>query len=321
MNKKALFAGTIVLLLAFAILPAANAVVLDPSGCPAGNSTAVLKLYKEYNSTYNQCYYHGPPLILGSLLKKYNLTIKISTPNNIRISISKLDNILEHKPISNLTWNEAYYMARRYSSSNGGKSYSTSKYNKVVECVNQMISVQNTPQSRALAYIEMSAAAGSMYGLTNNPKWLEKNEYFIVMSLQNNPSGIVNDGISPLNSTWWDGAGLSSFKSWGYNVPQPAIDFVNKALRAARAGKLNTQAQLKEIGFYQWKKKYLIPIVNEKTPKKIIVPTKGTTSTQLSGILNFIFKHGSDLAKGIGGIFIFSIVLLLVRRRRNRYYY
>ncbi len=35
MNKKALFTGVIALLVVFAILPAANAVVLDPSGCPA----------------------------------------------------------------------------------------------------------------------------------------------------------------------------------------------------------------------------------------------------------------------------------------------
>jgi len=57
MSKKALFTGVIALLVMFAVLPAANAVVLDPSGCPAGNSTAVLKLYKEYNSSYKICNY------------------------------------------------------------------------------------------------------------------------------------------------------------------------------------------------------------------------------------------------------------------------
>ena len=307
MNKKALFAGTIVLLLAFALLPAANAVVLDPMGCPVGNSTAVKNLYKEYNTTYQNCM-NTPGLIPASLKKKYN------------VPYSGIINVLKKKPVSNLTWAEADYMAYMYPGPIAEKAYSPSIYNKIVDYVNQMINVRNTPQSRALAYESMSLAADNMYRATNNPKWSQKGTYFTVMFLQNNPSGIVN-GVGLPNSTWWDSVDLSSFKWEGYNVPQPAIDFVNKALRAARAGKLNTQAQLKEIGFYQWKKKYLIPIVNEKTPKKIIVPTKGTTSTQLSGILNFIFKHGSDLAKGIGGIFIFSIVLLLVRRRRNRYYY
>ncbi|GBE53918.1 hypothetical protein BMS3Bbin15_00064 [archaeon BMS3Bbin15] len=41
MNKKALFTGTIILLMAFALLPAANAVVLDPMGCPAGNTCVI----------------------------------------------------------------------------------------------------------------------------------------------------------------------------------------------------------------------------------------------------------------------------------------
>ena len=103
MNKKALFAGTIILLMAFAVLPAANAVVLDPSGCPAGNSTAVLNMYKHYNITKETCDSTcGFGLIQAYLNKKYNL------PNG-------LDSILENKPISNLTWAEAYYMAQLYS--------------------------------------------------------------------------------------------------------------------------------------------------------------------------------------------------------------
>ncbi|GCC11498.1 hypothetical protein IPdc08_01553 [archaeon] len=307
MNKKALFTGALTLLVLFAVLPAANAVVLDPSGCPAGNSTAVLKLYKEYNTTYQACM-NTPGLVPASLKKKYN------------VSYSGITNVLKNKPVSNLTWAEAYYMSYMYSSSDGGKSsYSPSKYNKIVEYVNQMISVQNTPQSRALGYIEMETAADSMYGATNNPKWLQKQTYFNIMILQNNPNGIVNDGgFDWNNSTWWDGVDLTPLQRRGYNVPQKAIDFVNKAWNAARAGKLNTQAQLTKIGFYQWKKKYLIPIVNEKVPQKSI-PTK--IADTLPGILNFISKYGSDLAKGIGGIFILSIVLLVLKRRRdNRYY-
>ncbi|GCC10395.1 hypothetical protein IPdc08_00418 [archaeon] len=55
MNKKALFSGALALIVMFAVLPAANAVVLDPMHCPTGNSTAVLKLHKEYNTTYQTC--------------------------------------------------------------------------------------------------------------------------------------------------------------------------------------------------------------------------------------------------------------------------
>ncbi len=308
MNKKTLLFGAIALLVMFAVLPAANAVVLDPSGCPAGNSTAVLKIYKEYNSTYQTCMNtYGNGLISDSLIKKYN----------VGRNVSQLDNILEHKPVSNLTWAEAYYMAEMYSYTENQKSYSLSMYNKDVDYANQVIQEENTPQSRALAYIVMSSAADSMYNLKNNPMWLQKETYFIVMSLQNNPDGIINSGTFSSNSTWWDSVGLTTLQWKGYNVPEKGINFVDKAWNAAKAGKLNTPAQLKEIGFYQWKKKYLIPIISEKAPQKSI-PIKIIDT--LPGILTFLTKYGRDLVKAIGGIFLLGIVLLVVNRRRNRYY-
>ncbi len=292
MNKKALFTGVITLLVMFAVLPAANAVVLDPSSCPAGNSTAVKNMYAQYNSTPKTCMYG---LVTDSLLKKYK-------------SITVARNVLKNKPVSNLTWNEAYYMAQFYSSPAIGKPYSIFLYNKDVNYANQMINVQNTPQSRALAYLVMENAAGSMYKKTFNNQWDLKQSYFTTMLLQNDPSGIVNGGGSDWNnSTWWDSLGLENLKEEGYNVPQKAISLSWAFWTAASNGKLKTQAQLKEIGFFQWKKNYLIPIINEKAPQKSI-PTKIVDT--LPGVFTFILKYGRDLVKAIGGIFLLGIVLL-----------
>ncbi len=305
MNKKALFTGGMFLLVMFAILPAANAVVLDPSGCPAGNSTAVKNLYAQYNSSYQICKYG---LVTDSLSKKYHLGPYIG----------KLRNILENKPVSNLTWNEAYYMGNLYSSPAIGKPYPLSSYNKDVDYVNHMINLRNTPQSRALAYIVMENAAGSMYQNHQNNQWDLEQTYYITMFLQNDPSGIIdNGGYDWNNSTWWNSLGLESLRQDGYNVPQKAISLSWAFWTAASAGKLNTPTELRNIGFYQWKKKYLIPIISEKAPQKSI-PTKIIDT--LPSILTFITKYGRDLVKVIGGIFLLGIVLLVVRRRRNRYY-
>ncbi|HEQ78080.1 MAG TPA: hypothetical protein ENI78_00445 [Euryarchaeota archaeon] len=165
----------------------------------------------------------------------------------------------------------------------------------------------------------MSDAAGSMFNLKSNPQWNLLETYSIVMSLQNNPDGIVNDGgFDWNNSTWLDGVSLGSLQYMGYKVPQKAIDFEYKAWNAAKAGKLNTQAQLREIGFYQWKKKYLIPIVHEKAPQKSI-PRKIVDT--IPPILNFLSRYGSDLGKGIGVIFILGIFLLVLKRKRENKYY
>ena len=308
MNRKVFFTGVMVLILAFAILPAANAVVLDPSGCPAGNSTVVKNLYAQYNISLKTCdSTDGFGLIQAYFNKKYNL------PNG------NVESILEKIPVSNLTWNEAYYMANLYSVNNIGKKYPLSSYNKDVDYVNRMINVQNTPQSRALAYIVMENAAGSMYQNHQNNQWDLEQTYYITMFLQNDPSGIINGGGSDWNiSNSWSDLGLETLQQEGYNVPQSAVNFQYEAASAASSGKLNTQAELKKIGFYQWKKKYLIPIISEKAPQKSI-PTKIVDT--LPGILTFLTKYGRDLAKGIGGIFLLGIVLLIVRRRRNRYYY
>ena len=309
MNKKALFTGGMFLLVMFAILPAANAVVLDPSGCPAGNSTAVKNLYAQYNTTYHHCYYHSSGLIPASLQKKYH----------VGVNVSKLDNILEKIPVSTLTWNEAYYMANLYSVNNIGKKYPLSSYNKDVDYVNHMINLRNTAQSRALAYNIMTIAASSMYQNHQNNQWNLKQTYFLTLFLQNNPDGILNDGSSDWNnSTFWPGLGLEGLRQEGYNIPQAALNFEYKAWTAASAGKLNTPTELRNIGFYKWKKKYLIPIISEKAPQKSI-PTKIIDT--LPGILTFLSKYGRDLVKVIGGIFLLGIVLLVVRRRRNRYYY
>ncbi len=309
MNKKALFTGVIALLVMFAVLPAVSGMVLDPMGCPAGNSTAMRNIYAQYNTTYNQCYYYSSGLISASLQKKYH----------VGLNVSKLDNILKNKPVSNLTWNEAYYMASVYSVSNIGKKYPLSSYNKYVDYANQMIQKENTYPSRALAYNIMTIAASSMYQNHQNNQWDLKQTYFLGMFLQNDPSGIINGGGSDWNiSNSWSDLGLETLKQEGYNVPQAAVNFQYEAASAASAGKLNTQAELKKIGFYQWKKKYLIPIVNEKAPQKSI-PTKIVDT--LSGIFTFILKYGRDLVKAIGGIFLLGIVSFVVRRRRNRYYY
>jgi len=180
MSKKALFTGVIALLVMFAVLPAANATVLDPMNCPAGNSPAVKNLYAQYNSSYKICNYG---LITDSLYKRYN----------VGLNKSKLDNILENKPVSKLTWAEAYYMANFYSNSPFGKKYSIFQYNRDANYANKMIQEENTPQSRALAYIVMADAAGSMFNLKSNPQWNLKETYFIVMFLQNNPDGILNN--------------------------------------------------------------------------------------------------------------------------------
>ena len=304
MNRKVFFTGVMVLILAFAILPAANAVVLDPSGCPAGNSTVVKNLYAQYNISLKTCdSTDGFGLIQAYFNKKYNL------PNG------NVESILEKIPVSNLTWNEAYYMANLYSVNNIGKKYPLSSYNKDVDYVNRMINVQNTPQSRALAYIVMENAAGSMYQNHQNNQWDLEQTYYITMFLQNDPSGIINGGGSDWNVSWWGSLGLQSIKHEGYNVPQSAIDFQYEAGSLASSGKLNTQAQLKKIGFYYWKKTYLIPIIAEKGPD-VSIPMKigHFTFTLLS-------KYGNNVFIIIGAIFVIILGLLVVKRRRDRYYY
>ena len=83
MNKKAIFTGAIAILVMFAVLPAANAVVLDPMYCPAGNSIAVKNIYAQYNLAYHTC---EGSLIETTLVKKYN------------VSYSGIFNVLKNKP-------------------------------------------------------------------------------------------------------------------------------------------------------------------------------------------------------------------------------
>ena len=311
MNRKTLLFGAIALLVMFAVLPAANAVVLDPSGCPSGNSTAVLKIYKEYNSTYQTC----NELVYDSLMKKYN----------VGVNASKLDNILENKPISNLTWNEAYYMAGLYSvSKNEGRNIEyLPRYHKDLQYAKQMINARNTTQSRALAYETMAEATQfrSNSGKPGSDVWMQRALPYFMKFIENDPSAMINNGDGDSNVTWWGDIGIKDLRDDGYKFSNKAVAFDNKVMTAAEDGKLNTPAELRNIGFYQWKKQDIIPLEKEKGPERSI-PYKinNIITTHVSGILPFYLKYGSTIFKGVGILFVLSIVLLVVKRRRNRYY-
>ncbi len=316
MNRKTLLFGAISILIMFAVLPAANAVVLDPSGCPSGNSTAVLKIYKEYNSTYHTCM-NTYGLVYDSLGKKYHLGPYLG----------KLRNILEKKPISNLTWNEAYYMAGLYSNSkNPSRNIEyLPRYHKDLQYAKQMINARNTTQSRTLAYITMAIATQfrSNSGKPGSDVWMQRALPYFMKFIENDPSAMMNNGDGDSNVTWWSSRtfDLMDLQYDGYKISNKGLAFTSKAITAAEDGKLNTPAELRNIGFYQWKKQDIIPLEKEKGPERSI-PYKisNIITTHVSGILPFYLKYGSTIFKGVGILFVLSIVLLVVKRRRNRYY-
>jgi len=315
MNKKTLLFGAISLLIMFAVLPAANAVVLDPSGCPSGNSTAVRNLYAQYNSTYQTCMnsHEGSGLIGISLSKKYNM------------HIGYVEALLEKRPVSNLTWNEAYDLAGLYSTSkNEGRNIEyLSRYHKDLQYAKQMINARNTTQSRALAYLTMAMATQfrTNSGMQGSDVWMQRALPFDMKFIENDPSGMINSGDGDSNVSYWgDIFDLRDLKIDGYKYSNKAVAFEGKALTAAEAGKLNTPAELRNIGFYQWEKQDIVPLVHEKGPETIPDKISNIINTHVSGILPFYLKYGNTIFKGIGILLILSIVLLVVKRRRNRYY-
>ncbi len=326
MNKKALFTGAIAILVMFAVLPAANAVVLDPYWCPAGNSTAVKNLYAQYNLTYQTC---GDGLIETPIMKKYN------------VSYSGIFNVLKNKPDSKLTWGETYFLASTYSGM--ANTYSTTTNNhtivysqkqqikysqKALHYANLMIQKENTPQSRTLAYDVMAYAADGMNGVTGNPAWLQKEIYFDIKSMENNPDGIVNTGWS----NWENNSGLAGIQSpitrlleAGYTVPPVALNFPWKASVAANAGKIHTMGDLNRLGFEQWKQNYITPLINEKAPLSMRIAENIPIIKNNPGLVNLLGLHGYIIFSmfGIFGLFLIGIglvVLVLKRRRNNRYY-
>ncbi len=304
MNRKALFTGGMFLLVMFAILPAANAVVLDPMECPSGNSTAVKNIYAQYNLTYQTC---GGGLIETPITKKYN------------VSYSGIFNVLKNKPDSKLTWGEAYFLTQTYSLLD---NFTPEDYHKTLHYANLMIQKENTPQSRALAYEDMSFAADSMNTITGNPSWLQKEVYFDLKFMENDPDGIVNTGWS----NWENSSELNEISTpmkllqeAGYTVSPVAISFPWRLSAAANDGKIHTMEDLNKLGFEQWKQNYITPLINEKAPLPRRIAENIPVIKNNPDLVGFISYHGMIvLLISIFILFVIGIVGVVVIEARRK---
>ncbi|GCC10394.1 hypothetical protein IPdc08_00417 [archaeon] len=184
------------------------------------------------------------------IMKKYN------------VSYSGIFNVLKNKPDSKLTWGEAYFLAQTYSLLD---NFTPEDYHKTLHYANLMIQKENTAQSRVLAYLMMSNAADSMNTITGNPSWLQKETYFDLKFMENNPDGIINDG----SSDWENNSLLNEIstpmtllREAGYTISSVAISFPWKLSAAANDGKIHTMEDLNRLGFEQWKQNYITPLIS-----------------------------------------------------------
>ncbi len=218
--------------------------------------------------------------------------------NPIREEALKLNySEIKEKPEANLTWLEAYVMARM----------NYEDFEKCKHYADIMLEKNSSREVQVLYYDLLSSSAERAQYHRKDPYYAKLSLYYMTKLIEVNPDGVVDVGLG-IDSHWIT---LATFEkllvTYGYHIPREAIEFPRKVYYSGEWKNLKTQEDLRRIGFYEWKEKYVEPLY-EKQPSSVEKVVAWAESGKISR--KFLYAAG-------GGLLFIAIVGIVIYLRRT----
>jgi len=204
---------------------------------------------------------------------------------------------IKNKPDENLTWLEAYVMARM----------NFENFEKCKHYADIMLEKNNSREVQALYYVLLSDSADSTGDHRGDPYYAKPALYYLTKLIEVNPDGIVDTGLG-IDSDWitFDHL-LVALRDYGYHIPREAFEFPREIYYSKKWRQLKTQEDLERIGFYRWKEEYVEPLY-ERQPSSLEKAVAWVESGRISR--RFLYAAG-------GGLLFIAVVGMVIYFRRR----